>query len=217
MKNNKERLYIAYGSNLNLEQMKYRCPTAEVVGVSALRGWQLRFRGGTHSAVATVEPRKGGTVPVLIWRLQPRDELSLDHYEGFPVLYRKETLRITVNGKRVRAMIYIMNEEGRPYASPSVHYLSIIRDGYKSAGFDTNILQKAFERRKGEAQMNETVKEQIMAVRDTGEANMLDSYMVQTIANRENFYELVVYLEEHNQEYINFILTGDSGEGHSSE
>ena len=32
MKNSKSKLYIAYGSNLNLEQMKRRCPTAEVVG-----------------------------------------------------------------------------------------------------------------------------------------------------------------------------------------
>ena len=39
--NSKGRLYIAYGSNLNLEQMKHRCPTAEVVGVAELRNWRL--------------------------------------------------------------------------------------------------------------------------------------------------------------------------------
>ena len=27
-----DRYYFAYGSNMNLEQMKYRCPAAEVVG-----------------------------------------------------------------------------------------------------------------------------------------------------------------------------------------
>ena len=46
--NSKGRLYIAYGSNLNLEQMKHRCPTAEVVGVAELRNWRLWFRGGQH-------------------------------------------------------------------------------------------------------------------------------------------------------------------------
>lgn len=56
--------------------------------------------------------------------------------------------------------------------------------------------------------MNAVIKEQIMAVRDTGEANMLDTRMVQVIANREGFYELVVYLEEHKREYVNFIFTG---------
>lgn len=56
--------------------------------------------------------------------------------------------------------------------------------------------------------MDEVVREQIMAIRDSGEANMLDSRTVQRIANREGFYELVIYLEEHRQEYANFILTG---------
>ncbi len=60
--------------------------------------------------------------------------------------------------------------------------------------------------------MNATVKEQILAVRDSGETNMLDTRMVQVIANRMGFYELVIYLEEHKKEYVNFIFTGDTGE-----
>ncbi|MCM1167977.1 MAG: DUF5049 domain-containing protein [Ruminococcus sp.] len=39
---------------------------------------------------------------------------------------------------------------------------------------------------------------------------MLDTRMVQIIANREGFYELVIYLEEHRKDYANFILTGGS-------
>ena len=117
--NTKDRLYIAYGSNLNLEQMKHRCPTAEVVGMAELRNWRLWFRGGRHSAVATIERERGFAVPVLIWRIQPRDEAALDRYEGFPFLYRKETLRLTVNGKWVRAMVYIMNADRHPYGAPS--------------------------------------------------------------------------------------------------
>ena len=60
--------------------------------------------------------------------------------------------------------------------------------------------------------MNETIKEQILAVRATGETNMLDTRMVQVIANRMGFYELVIYIEEHKRGYGNFILTGDAGE-----
>ena len=56
--------------------------------------------------------------------------------------------------------------------------------------------------------MNETIRKQIMAIRDYGETNMLDTRMVQVIANRMGFYELVVYLEEHKREYANFIFTG---------
>ena len=85
----KERLYIAYGSNLNLDQMKHRCPTAEIVGTAELKNWRLWFRGGGHSAVATIERERGFKVPVLVWRIQPQDELALDRYEGWPHLYRK--------------------------------------------------------------------------------------------------------------------------------
>ena len=71
----KRRLYLAYGSNLNLEQMSRRCPTAEVVGTTILNNWRLMFRG-----VATVERCKGGKVPVLVWNIQPKDEAALDIY-----------------------------------------------------------------------------------------------------------------------------------------
>lgn len=146
--NSKERLCIAYGSNLNLGQMKHRCPTAKVVGAARLQDWRLWFRGSPHSAVATIERERGFQVPVLVWRIQHRDELALDRYEGWPVLYRKETLWLTVKGKRVRAMVYIMNETGHPYGAPSIGYLSTIREGYESAGFDAGVLYDAVTRSK---------------------------------------------------------------------
>ena len=61
--------------------------------------------------------------------------------------------------------------------------------------------------------INSTIKEQILAVRATGETNMFDTNMVQVIADREGYYELVLYLETHKREYARFIMTGDTGEG----
>jgi hypothetical protein len=58
--------------------------------------------------------------------------------------------------------------------------------------------------------MSEAVKEQILAIRDTGLTNMFDVRTVQRIANDRSFYELVVYLEEHRREYAHFILTGEA-------
>lgn len=74
----KPTLYIAYGSNLNLPQMALRCPTAEVVGKSELKDYELLFRGGRRGAVATVEPKEGSSVPVLLWKIRKQDEASLD-------------------------------------------------------------------------------------------------------------------------------------------
>ena len=93
----KQRLYIAYGSNLNLEQMAFRCPTAKVVGKSELKDYELLFRGGRRGAVATVEPKAGSTVPVLVWEIQKKDEASLDLYEGYPNFYDKQMLEIELD------------------------------------------------------------------------------------------------------------------------
>lgn len=136
------KLYIAYGSNLNLEQMAYRCPTAKAVGVSELKDHRLLFRGSHAEAVATVEPFKGGSVPVLVWEVTPADEASLDRYEGWPFLYRKEEVKIKLNGRNIKTFVYIMND-GRPLGQPSSYYYTTIMEGYKDAGFDMDILRQA--------------------------------------------------------------------------
>jgi gamma-glutamylcyclotransferase (GGCT)/AIG2-like uncharacterized protein YtfP len=140
-----ETLYIAYGSNLNLPQMAFRCPTAKVVGTSEIKDYELLFRGGRGSSVATVEPLKDSSVPVLLWKLKERDLQALDRYEGFPSFYRKEILPVELKGKTVPAMVYIMNDS-HPMGSPSDYYLNTIFEGYQSAGFDTEILEQAVEK-----------------------------------------------------------------------
>ncbi|WP_313182588.1 gamma-glutamylcyclotransferase family protein [Lacrimispora sp.] len=141
----KETLYIAYGSNLNLTQMAYRCPTAEVIGTSEMKDYEMLFRGSRSSAVATVEPLIGARVPVLLWKIRPQDELALDRYEGYPNFYRKELFPVELGGRSVKAMVYIMND-GRPFGGPSDYYLNTILEGYHSANFDTDFLEQAVEK-----------------------------------------------------------------------
>jgi hypothetical protein len=57
--------------------------------------------------------------------------------------------------------------------------------------------------------MDAKIKEQILAVRETGLTNMFDTLAVQRIAHERDFFELVVFLEEHRDEYARFILTGE--------
>ncbi len=57
--------------------------------------------------------------------------------------------------------------------------------------------------------MNEVIKEQILAIRDTGLTNMFDTKIVQKIAYDMGFYELVNYIEENKSQYGHFILTGE--------
>ena len=57
--------------------------------------------------------------------------------------------------------------------------------------------------------VTETIKEQILIIRDTGLTNMFDVHMVQRLANELGFYDLVIFIEEHCKEYSQFIIYGD--------
>ena len=139
----KEKLYLAYGSNLNIEQMALRCPTARLIGPAVLEGYRLVFRGGPGAAVANIEPYTGARVPCLVWAIRETDELALDRYEGFPFLYQKACLSVALNGKSpIRAMAYVMSG-GRPMAQPSPRYLDIIAEGYRTAGFNLGLLYQS--------------------------------------------------------------------------
>jgi len=212
----KTNLYVAYGSNLHLGQMAHRCPTAKVVGASTLKGRRLLFRGGRGGAVATVEPQVGGSVPVLVWEIQPKDEEALDRYEGFPHFYRKEKIKITLDGKRRTAMVYIMNTTGRdgeyrPLNQPGVGYYTTILDGYKAAGFDTEILRQATKDsiEADEPLLNEVIKAAILEIRASAQTNMFDANTVQRIAFDLGYYELVDFIETNPKGYTHFILTGE--------
>lgn len=58
--------------------------------------------------------------------------------------------------------------------------------------------------------MTDQIKEQILAIRDTGLTNMFDVNTVQRLAYEREYYELVLYLEDHRKEYIHLILTGET-------
>ena len=58
--------------------------------------------------------------------------------------------------------------------------------------------------------MTEIVKEQILAIRETGLTNMFDLPVVQRLAYERDFFDLVVYLEEHPKEYVHCIMYGEA-------
>ena len=134
----KKQLYIAYGSNINLEQMAYRCPHSKVVGTSEIKGYELEFR-----SVATIVPNKGASVPVLIWELDDRDLPILNRYEGWPRLYRQKKMPFEMDGKSYEGMAYLMNHG--IISPPSQQYYNTILQGYRENGLDESYLETALE------------------------------------------------------------------------
>ena len=93
-----KRKYIAYGSNLNVQQMKWRCPNAEIMGTGELKDWRLLFKGSKTGAYLTIEKCKGYSVPFAVWEVDASDEAALDRYEGFPSFYYKQELSFEYKG-----------------------------------------------------------------------------------------------------------------------
>lgn len=114
------KLYFAYGANLNLAGMKFRCPDANPVKKLILQNWELGFSG-----VATIRPKPGSHVHGALWSLTKKCEDSLDVFEGYPTLYRK----IWLQQGSVEFMAYVMNRDDP--RKPSQGYLDIIADGYR--------------------------------------------------------------------------------------
>lgn len=134
---NDTKFYIAYGSNLNIRQMAIRCPTAKAVRTAVLKNYQLVF-----CRYATIIPTPDSETPVAIWEIDSACEKALDRYEGYPDYYTKDYLDVEVNGRTVRAMIYLMNQPA--YCLPSTNYFNTVLEGYHDVGLNPQILYSAY-------------------------------------------------------------------------
>ena len=123
-------LYFAYGSNLDPEQMQWRCPDAIAIGAARLDDWAWRIGGRGY---ATVSPSPGSQVWGAIWNLSDDDLRTLDRYEGLAGgLYRREPIILIANDQPIETLIYIENYDdvGLPWGD----YLDRIIAGAKWLG-----------------------------------------------------------------------------------
>ena len=118
--------YFAYGSNLNFEQMAYRCPEATAVGTAKLEGYELAFRRG----YLTILPKEDASV------------------EGYPTFYDKETLTVTdADGTPHEIMVYTMNAPYRDQLLPvSSRYNAVVMQGCLDAGISPQQFYDADEK-----------------------------------------------------------------------
>lgn len=92
-----DQVYFAYGSNMNLEQMKKRCPSAQPIGIAVLADHQICF---THfskkwdSAVADIKHCAGKQVWGILYLLSSEDLSNLDRFEGAPTIYKRSQKQV---------------------------------------------------------------------------------------------------------------------------
>lgn len=125
--------------------MAARCPYARIYAKGVLNNWELVYRGSETNSHATIIKKSGSTVPVLVWEIQPRDEYRLDIYEGYPRYYFKRNIMVEIDGRKKKAMVYIMDKWQLP-GRPSATYVDTIRQGYVDNDMDMSIFEKSLER-----------------------------------------------------------------------
>ena len=131
------KIYLAYGSNLNHDQMTERCPNSKFIGASFLEGWTLLFKGA-----ATIRENEKSVVPVGLFEITQECEDSLDVFEDFPRLYDKKVVEIEFNDRKLKAMTYVMCAD---YGTgpPSGKYYNVIYEGYIDCNLNSKYLKEA--------------------------------------------------------------------------
>jgi gamma-glutamylcyclotransferase (GGCT)/AIG2-like uncharacterized protein YtfP len=128
--------YFAYGSNMNIEQMEYRCPGAIPLGAGILRDYTLVER-----RYADIDYQAGAFVHGVVWEISQDNLRWLDSYEGYPELYRRFLVEIIFAGSAVSATVYEMTaaakqqRDGEPY---SPEYRAVCSAGAVMNGVEDN-------------------------------------------------------------------------------
>lgn len=134
--------YFAYGSNMNLSQMRKRCPGARFICRAYLSGYRFVYDGYSslrESPVANIVEDTDGMVWGGLFELD--DLSSLDRYEGYPHAYqREEKLVKDDQNNEYRAWVYLRKplKEGTPHEK----YRKAVCDGARDCGLPAEYIKK---------------------------------------------------------------------------
>ena len=107
-------LHFAYGANMSHAVMRRHAPGARALGTAELADHRLVIFADGY---ASVEAAHGQSVHGVLWRLTPRDRVTLDAWENIDAgFYRAETLAVRSAGRHAPALVYVARPggEGRP-------------------------------------------------------------------------------------------------------
>lgn len=137
-------IYFAYGSNLDIVDLRRSCPRAVAIGAARLDGYRLCFPRGSltrHCAVAGIRAADAETVWGALYRINAVDEAALDAREGFVHTRARAQNRynrglvevISAQGRAIDAITYFATPQPDP-GRPSPAYLEHMIRGAKAHG-----------------------------------------------------------------------------------
>ncbi|MBU1173958.1 MAG: gamma-glutamylcyclotransferase [Alphaproteobacteria bacterium] len=103
-------VYFAYGSNMLIQRLAMRCPSAEVVGIGRAEGYRVEYCLGSPdgSSKAGLRRCEGATAWGVLFSLALGERSVLDGFEGTPVYYRRAEMELArADGTPVVAVTYL--------------------------------------------------------------------------------------------------------------
>lgn len=135
-------LYFSYGSNMDLSQMKERCPSAEKISNGYVENYSLVFnRKGDYrdGGVASIEPASNSRVYGVIFEMSKDDFKELDRIEN-PNSYVRKIMRInSLDHGELECNLYLAIPEGD--ISPDEEYLEKIISAAHIANLPLDYIQ----------------------------------------------------------------------------
>ena len=126
---NDYRLYLAYGSNMDKNQMDYRCPNSYMFGNVIVDNYKFVL---DVEGVASIIPSEGDKVEAILWAVHEIDVETLDRYEGVSFgCYEKTTMPVIMDGVNLDVLVYFSLRE-------------LNNHGYRS-GYMSRIIQAAID------------------------------------------------------------------------
>ena len=137
-------LYFAYGSLMDLAQLRESCPHAQLRHRSArLDGYELDFRRLSpmrwRGGVADIVPRTNASLFGCIWELSEAELAALDRREGVAVgAYRRLAVTVTTDGRGIEAETYTVVEKSPAPIPPTADYGRLMLDNARELGLPHN-------------------------------------------------------------------------------
>lgn len=143
----RQRLYIAYGSNLHPRRLEARIGSVDPIATVELPGWVLRFekRGGDGSSKANLHacPGSGFVAQAAVFALSPDQVSRLDMFEGCGRGYETLTFTIDLQNEQCQAFTYIAPSQWiTRNLRPFDWYVDLIVSGALHHGFDESYVQR---------------------------------------------------------------------------
>lgn len=114
--------HFAYGSNMSRAVMLRHAPDAEPIGVATLADHRFLITTHGHASVAPLVTR---TVYGVLWRITPRDRVTLAAWENIAGgLYRAAILPVRQAGQRRPALVYLARSQVE--APPQAGYMDVV-------------------------------------------------------------------------------------------